>query len=226
MKWRARWAGDASARPRELVASKVSIAKGADALEAQLLRPKASLGAVICAHARATSAIEEDERALAGTLADAGFATLLVGLHTAQEADRAETPDVPRLAERLLVATRWLYTSGASARLPLGYLGVENAAAAALVASAMEPRQVMALVGRSTRPDRAGMSVLLTTAPKLFLVDDDAPEQVAACQRVPHAKMEVVPRKASVAALCTAWFTRHLAPPAALLPGGGAWAAT
>jgi hypothetical protein len=195
-----------------MVAASVDIANGADPLEARLLRPKASLGAVICAHPRATSAIEEDDRALAGTLADAGFATLLVGLHTPKEAERSEVPDVPLLAERLLLATRWLSASGASARLPLGYLGVENAAAAALVATAMEPRQVMALVGRSTRPERAGMSVLLATVPKLFLVHDDEPEQVAACQRVAHAQMELVPRQASVAGLCTAWFTHHLAP--------------
>ena len=173
MKWPMRWSGDLAARPAEVEQTEVNVGVGSAHLKAHVLRPVAPLAAVICAHPGATHELPPHEYELAHMLGAAGFATMLVGLATPEEHQLRMHLDVPLLAERLITLTRWLSASGASAQLPLGYLGVGDAAASALVATAMDPHQVLALVARSSRPERAGMSLMLTRAPTLFIVGED-----------------------------------------------------
>jgi putative phosphoribosyl transferase len=223
MKWPMRWSGDLAARPAEVEQTEVNVGVGSAHLKAHVLRPVAPLAAVICAHPGATHELPPHEYELAHMLGAAGFATMLVGLATPEEHQLRMHLDVPLLAERLITLTRWLSASGASAQLPLGYLGVGDAAASALVATAMDPHQVLALVARSSRPERAGMSLMLTRAPTLFIVgEDQSVETVAnrvACRLAPHARLEVVPSVRGEAggvppglALSAAWFARWLSP--------------
>ena len=133
-------------------------------------KPKA---AVIIAQPSGISRLSRRERFVAGSLARAGFTTLLIDLLTEEEDEVREGAhqDVPLLADRLLCAARWLGTTGGAESLPLGYFGVGNGSAAALVATAIEPSQVLALVSRGGRPDYAGASLLLTRVPSLFIVN-------------------------------------------------------
>ncbi len=208
---------------RPLISTTVSITLGAQALSGLLLRPRAAQAFVICAHAASTESVAEPERALGRHLADQGFATLLLGLHTPKEDAAAVALDVPELAGRLMHGARWLNTTGSSPPLPLGYLGVGNAAAAALVATAVEPAQVCAVVARACDPRRAGLSVMLAKAPALYLVEASRPAErvaaLAACRNAQHARVEDVrsgdgEEGATAPSLSAAWFCRWLAPEA------------
>ena len=191
-------------------------------------------GAIIIAHPSGIGRLSRRERFVAAGFARAGFLTLLVDLLTEEEdAVRSGThTDVPLLADRLLSTAKWLGSWGASTRLPLGYLGVGNAAAAALVATAIEPERVRAVVLRGSRPDYAGASLLLTRVPSLFIVDGrDARELAAnraACGLSPYRRLEVVPSPGGrftegdaidrLTGLSSAWFS-HWLDPAFATPG-------
>lgn len=220
MNWQPRWLTqeERTARVRR---SELEVSVGGARLIAHVRQPESSLAMVISAHPGATAELAPREHQLATVLADAGFATLLIGLATDEE-DRARVVvDVPRLAERLLRATRLAAELGPP-RMALGYVGVGDAAAAALVATAMDPRRVRALVARSSRPERAGMSLMLTRTPTLFIVSEDQQgEHVAnrvACELASHARLELVPSGLADAklppavSLSAAWFSRWLSP--------------
>ena len=184
--------------------------------------------AVIVAHPSGISRLSRRERFVASSLARVGFTTLLVDLLTEEEDAVREGAhaDVPLLADRLLCAGRWLATEGGAGDRPLGYLGVGNGAAAALVATAIEPNRVLAVVSRGGRPDYAGASLLLTRVPSLFIVTgNDAHELAAnraACGLSPHRRLDVVPSAGGsflegealdrVTTLSAAWFAHWLDP--------------
>lgn len=188
-------------------------------------RPRA---AVIIAQPSGISRLSRRERFVAGSLARAGFTTLLIDLLTEEEDEVREGAhaDVPLLADRLLCAARWLTTTGGADALPLGYFGVGNGAAAALVATAIEPNRVLAMVSRGGRPDYAGASLLLTRVPSLFIVHgNDAHELAAnraACGMSPHRRLDVVASPGGaflegeaidrVTTLSAAWFLHWLDP--------------
>ena len=197
-------------------------------LGALMYLPPNPRGAIIIAHPSGIGRLSRRERFVAASFARAGFLTLLVDLLTEEEDAVREGAhgDVPLLADRLLATARWLGSYGASSRLPLGYLGVGTGAAAALVATAIEPKRVQAVVSRGSRPDYAGASLLLTRVPSLFIVDGrDAQELAAnraACGMSPYRRLEVVPSRGGrftegealdrLAALSSAWFTHWLDP--------------
>lgn len=166
---------------------------------ALLYRPVKPRGAVIIAQPSGICRLNRRERFVASSLARVGFLTLLVDLLTEEEDEVREGAhgDVPLLADRLLGAARWFGAYGAGHRLPLGYLGVGSGAAAALVATAIEPHRVLAVVSRESRPDYAGASLLLTRVPSLFIVVGDDPKALAAnraaCGLSPTRRLEVIP---------------------------------
>lgn len=197
-------------------------------LGALMYVPPNPRAAVILAHPSGISRLSRAERFVASSLARAGFTTLLVDLLTEEEDAVREGAhaDVPLLADRLLCTARWLATEGGATALPLGYLGVGNGAAAALVATAIEPNRVLAVVSRGGRPDYAGASLLLTRVPSLFIVDGNDPHELAsnraACGLSPHRRLDVVPSPGGaflegealdrVTTLSAAWFTHWLDP--------------
>jgi dienelactone hydrolase len=197
-------------------------------LGALMYLPSEPRGAIIIAHPSGIGRLSRRERFVAGSFARAGFLTLLVDLLTEEEDAVREGAhgDVPLLAERLLTTARWLGSWGASTRLPLGYLGVGMGAAAALVATAIEPQRVQAVVSRGSRPDYAGASLLLTRVPSLFIVDGRDAQVLAAnraaCGLSPYRRLEVVPSRSGkftegealdrLTALSAAWFTHWLDP--------------
>ena len=77
-------------------------------LAGDLTFPAEPRGLVIFAHGSGSSRLSPRNRAVAATLNDAGFATLLFDLLTEDEARRRELVfDIPLLARRLELVTRW-----------------------------------------------------------------------------------------------------------------------
>ncbi len=92
---------------------------------------------MIFAHGSGSSRLSPRNRAVAAALNEAGFATLLFDLLTEDEAGRRELVfDIPLLARRLELVTRWALEDPATRDLPVGYFGASTGAAAALRAAA------------------------------------------------------------------------------------------
>lgn len=112
---------------------------------------------------------------MARALRAQGLATLLFDLLSeAEEVKDARTGelrfDIPFLARRLAAVTEWAQRQPALAVLRMGYFGSSTGAAAALVAAALHPDLIHAVVSRGGRPDLAGPVLPRVQAPTLLLV--------------------------------------------------------
>ncbi len=133
--------------------------------------PPEPRGLVVFAHGSGSSRFSPRNGYVARELREAGFATLLFDLLTAEESlDRARVFDITLLAERLLTALDWAARRPELASLPVGLFGASTGAAAALVAAAEEPGRVQAVVSRGGRPDLAGPALPRVRAPTLLIV--------------------------------------------------------
>jgi predicted phosphoribosyltransferase/predicted alpha/beta-hydrolase family hydrolase len=154
----------------------VTVQVAAGALGGELTAPASGArGVVLFAHGSGSSRHSPRNRAVARSLVDAGYATLLMDLLTAAE-ERGEQAgarrrfDVAMLAERLGAALDWLGTSPATAQLPVVLFGASTGAAAALILAADRPDAVRAVVSRGGRPDLAGEALDRVIAPTLLVV--------------------------------------------------------
>jgi pimeloyl-ACP methyl ester carboxylesterase len=163
---------------------------------------------------------------VAADLREHGLGTLLFDLLTEEEAeDREKVFDIPLLAERLLLATRWLAERQETCDLSLGYFGASTGAAAALVAAARAEREIGAIVSRGGRPDLARSALPQVRAPTLLIVGSRDPtvlrlnEEALAELRCPK-ELAVVPGAThlfeepgtleEVMDLASRWFAAHL----------------
>ena len=213
----------------------VRIPVGPDTLEANLVTPKAAPGVVLFAHGSGSSRRSPRNRAVAGVLQDAGLATLLLDLLTAEEEavdqqTRHLRFDIELLARRLVAVTDWLQQlQQEEAPRRCGYFGASTGAAAALVAAAERPQAVAAVVSRGGRPDLAGASLANVRCPTLLIVggaDYQVMElnQQALTKLPATSSLESVPGAThtfeepgaleAVARLARDWFQRHLTPSA------------
>jgi putative phosphoribosyl transferase len=204
-------------------------------LEGNLGLPLTPAGVVLFAHGSGSSRHSPRNRYVARVLREAGLATLLIDLLTAEEeAAEARTRhlrfNIGLLADRLVGATRWLAEESATGNLPVGYFGASTGGGAALVAAAEVPDRVGAVVSRGGRPDLAGEALARVRTPTLLIVGGDdttvltlnrqALEQLAA----PEKELAVVEGAThlfeepgaleEVAWLASDWFQRHLRGPA------------
>ena len=114
-------------------------------------------GVIAFAHGSGSGRFSPRNQFVARHLETGGFATLLMDLLTPDEADdRRKVFDIDLLADRLLLAERWLQAHRQTAGLRVGYFGASTGAGAALQAAAREPQAVGAIVSRGGRPDLAG----------------------------------------------------------------------
>jgi putative phosphoribosyl transferase len=192
--------------------------------------PQAPRGLVLFAHGSGSSRHSRRNRFVAGNLNDGNIATLLFDLLTPQEeaVDRSTAQwrfDIGLLAARVIAATRWARQRSLLAGLPLGYFGASTGAAAALVAAAVLPDEVCAVVSRGGRPDLAGNRLRDVRAPTLLIVGG-ADNVVIGLNRRASAMMDaqrelaIVPRAThlfeepgaleEVARLSREWFQRYL----------------
>ena len=208
----------------------VSIEAGGITLEGNLSVPEGATGVVLFAHGSGSSRHSRRNRYVARVLNEAGLATLLMDLLTAEE-ERIDAVtghlrfDIGFLAGRLVSATGWLMAQPATRELPIGYFGASTGGGAALVAAAQKPDDVGAVVSRGGRPDLAGAALAHVQAPTLLLVGgNDYPviplNQSAFAQLRCLKKLVIVPGAThlfeepgtmeEVARLARDWFLEYL----------------
>ncbi len=202
--------------------------------------PDGAQGVVVFAHGSGSSRHSPRNRQVARALQDAGLATLLVDLLSAEEETedlqtRRLRFDIALLAERLAGTAAWLGSQAEHHRRPIGYFGASTGAAAALVAAARHPRGIGAIVSRGGRPDLAGEHLAHVQAPTLLIVGGNDGVVVdlnrQAYEQLPgERRLEIVEGAThlfeepgaleQVSRLAADWFTRHLAEPIANGTGG------
>jgi putative phosphoribosyl transferase len=196
-------------------------------LDGNLGIPAGARGVVLFAHGSGSGRHSPRNRFVAAKLRQAGVATLLIDLLTEDEEaiDQFTTRlrfDIGLLARRLVGATDWLAGEPRTAKLAVGYFGASTGAGAALVAAALRPERVAAVVSRGGRPDLAGVR-----APTLLIVGGDDElvielnEKALARLAAPVKQMVIVPGAShlfeepgtleEVARLAADWFARYLA---------------
>ncbi|WP_338873259.1 hydrolase [Myxococcus stipitatus] len=196
--------------------------------------PPRARGLVVFAHGSGSSRFSPRNRAVARALRAVGLGTLLFDLLSEdEEALDASTGelrfDIPFLALRLVAVTRWVCSLPEVSALRRGYFGSSTGAAAALVAAALNPDLVQAVVSRGGRPDLAGPALARVHAPTLLLVGGADVEVLElnqeAFDELPGVKSLVVIPGAThlfeepgaleeVAHRAGDWFVRHLETPA------------
>ncbi len=202
------------------------------ALEGHLAIPERAQGIVVFAHGSGSSRFSSRNRFVAEVLNDAGMATLLFDLLTAQEHIIDERTaefrfDIGLLSERLIGTVDWVSRHELTRSLRIGLFGASTGAAGALVAAAQRPDRIAAVVSRGGRPDLAGSMLPLVKAPTLLIVGSrdtaviEMNREAASLLVAPH-RLELV-RGAShlfeepgtleqAAHLAQAWFVQYLAP--------------
>ena len=201
-------------------------------LEGNLNIPENPRGVVLFAHGSGSSRHSPRNQFVAQVLHEAGFATLLIDLLTADEEEQDRLTghlrfNIDLLSQRVVGATNWLTVNPATANLKIGYFGASTGAAAALVAAAEHPLTVGAVVSRGGRPDLAGSALTAVQAPTLLIVGSKD-TQVIELNRMAlsllkgEKQIEIVPGATHlfeepgalerVAQLASQWFTRYLAP--------------
>jgi pimeloyl-ACP methyl ester carboxylesterase len=153
----------------------VQLVAGGVPLGGSLGLPPGARGLVIFAHGSGSSRFSPRNRAVARALREAGLATLLFDLLSEEEEARDAVTadlrfDIPFLARRLAAVTEWARGQPELASLRMGYFGSSTGAAAALVAAALHPDLIQAVVSRGGRPDLAGPVLHRVQAPTLLIV--------------------------------------------------------
>lgn len=212
----------------------VSISADHVALGGTLGVPPHAAGIVLFAHGSGSSRFSPRNRFVARAFRDAGLATLLLDLLSPSEEEVDEITrhhrfDIPMLADRLVAAIDWLGDQEETRDLPIGLFGASTGAGAALVAAAIRPARVSAVVSRGGRPDLARDALPRVDAPTLLIVggrDDvviDLNEQARDQMRT-EVRLDIVDGAthlfeergalAEVARLARDWFVAHLHQPA------------
>lgn len=203
-------------------------------LVGDLCVPAEPRGIVLFAHGSGSSRLSPRNVAVADTLNNHGFATLLFDLLTPAEAQvRRNVFDIPLLAERVIEASLYISSEPDVADLPLGLFGASTGAAAALLAAAELRERVTAVVSRGGRPDLAGERLSGVVAPTLLVVGSED-RQVLELNRQAIATLTcekmltIVPGAGhlfeepgaleAVTEFASAWFQHYLAPAAPAPP--------
>ena len=221
-----RHAGAAGASARSAASVDVAIDVGPGRLPGTLQVPEGATGLVLFAHGSGSSRHSTRNQRVAGSLRDAGLATLLFDLLLAgEEGDRRLVFDIDLLADRLLAATGGVRAMAEVEGLGVGFFGASTGGGAALVAAARRPDLVDAVVSRGGRPDLAGEHLAHVRAPTRLIVGGADTEvlalnrQAASQLRCPN-DLVVVPGAShlfeepgaldEVAARSIDWFRQHL----------------
>src|ERR1043166_2883308 len=209
----------------------VEIPSGNVALEGNLTVPTGAAAVVLFAHGSGSSRHSPRNRYVADKFHQAGLATLLFDLLSADEEDfDIRTTrlrfDIALLTERLLSATDWVHENSSLKGFKIGCFGASTGAGAALVAAAEKPELVAAVVSRGGRPDLAGSSLARVRCPTLLIVGGNDQSVIELNRQAMEmmksdTKLEIIPRAThlfeepgaldAVSALAANWFEMHLA---------------
>lgn len=214
----------------EAAKEEVLVQSGEVSLEGTLAIPQDAQSIVVFAHGSGSSRFSERNRHVADALNQAGLATLLFDLLTAEEHQvdqitRELRFDIGLLATRLTGAVDWLEQQSQTSQYRIGLFGASTGAAAALITAAERPDRIATVVSRGGRPDLAGQalgqvqaSVLLIVGGQDFAVIDMNRQAARSLQTQHH--IEIVPgathlfeepgKLEQVAKLAQDWFKSHL----------------
>jgi len=215
--------------------AEVTIDAGGVRLPGTLVIPPQATGLVIFAHGSGHCRRSPRNQFVAAGLNRAGFGTLLVDLLTTREEfSRASVFNAALLSGRLTAVTRWLRGQPDIGAIPVGYLGIDTGAAAALVSVTGTPRMpVTAIVSLGGRPDLVSGRLAVVRTPTLLIAGGADKEVLDLNQRaLPRLKCEsrlaVVPGAThlfeepgalgQVTDLASGWFARHFALASAIAP--------
>ena len=137
--------------------------------------PQAGALVVFIHECDSTSNISPLNRLVARSLLDLGFAILQPDLKdwTAEHAGGAawdDTDELLKSAKRLSAIIDWLGDNPATCGLPLGLFATGSGAAAAMMAAALRPSRVRAVVTHDGRSDLAADLLAEVQAPTLMLI--------------------------------------------------------
>jgi dienelactone hydrolase len=211
----------------------VYVQTGIVTLTGNLVVPEDASGVVLFAHGSGSSRLSPRNRSVARELSGRGLATLLIDLLTPEE-ERVDIEtahlrfDIDLLADRLAGAKEWLTEQPDTRDLRIGYFGASTGAAAALVAAAVQPESIGAVVSRGGRPDLAGNLLPRVQAPTLLIVGGEDRTVIemnrdAFARLTCKKRIEIVPGAThlfeepgaleAVARLAGDWLLAHLGPP-------------
>ena len=216
-------------------ATPVLLNAGGVELAGDVRLPDRPRGLIVFAHGSGSSRHSSRNVFVAESLGHQGFGTLLMDLLTRDEefVDQRTAHlrfDVGMLGGRVAHVIDWLDMNDLRS-LPIGLFGASTGAAAALIAAAVRPGRVHAIVSRGGRPDLAAADLPRVKAPTLLLVGELDDVVIGlnrrAAARMSHAEVviEIVPGAThlfeepgaldQVARHAANWFDRHLPVPAA-----------
>lgn len=155
--------------------SEISIACGNSYIYGDLTLVPNSKSLVVFAHGSGSSRFSSRNKFVANYLNEGEISTFLFDLLTPEEdivdqINRQFRFNINLLAERLVMVTQWLQANKKTEFLKLGYFGASTGAAAALIAAALLPENVLAVVSRGGRPDLADQYLNKVKAATLLIV--------------------------------------------------------
>lgn len=203
-------------------------------LSADLRLPLQTDGLVIFVHGSGSGRLSPRNQFVAESLAKRGLASLLFDLLTEPEQRLDNLTgelrfDIALLARRLVDVIDWVGRDVELHSLRIGLFGASTGAAAALLAAAVRPEVVQAVVSRGGRTDLAGAALSHVRAPTLQIVGaqdpvvlelNDQSSQALRCEQ----QLEIVAGAThlfeepgaleEVARLAGDWFEKYLHDPA------------
>ncbi|MCP2226624.1 dienelactone hydrolase family protein [Pseudomonas mandelii] len=203
-------------------------------LSADLRLPLQTDGLVIFVHGSGSGRLSPRNQFVAESLAKRGLASLLFDLLTEPEQRLDNLTgelrfDIALLARRLVDVIDWVGRDVELHSLRIGLFGASTGAAAALLAAAVRPEVVHAVVSRGGRTDLAGAALSQVRAPTLQIVGaqdpvvlelNDQSSQALRCEQ----QLEIVAGAThlfeepgaleEVARLAGDWFEKYLHDPA------------
>ncbi len=155
----------------------VNIPSGKEMLEGILTIPENARGIVIFSHGSGSSRHSPRNRYVADVLNRRDVATLLIDLLSKEEeVAEADTRhlrfNIPMLADRLITIADWVMRYAQTRKLKVGYFGSSTGGAAAIMAAAMRPENIGAVISRGGRPDLAETYLPFVEAPTLLIVGE------------------------------------------------------
>lgn len=209
-----------------------TIHTGRIALPGDVAIPAKPHGGVVLAHAHELDPLDPD---LTTSLFRAGLATLSLDLmtdaeETANRYPREPSSDATLMGRRLAGAIAWIASQPGLHERPIGLLGIDGAAAAALYAAAEPAQQVRAVVIRGGRPDLAWAVLPNLSCPTLLIVGSEDAAGLAAARAALErlnatsqlhvvlgagATFDAPGARDEVRTVALRWLRTHLMPPAA-----------
>jgi len=153
----------------------IEIPAGHDTLRGILGIPAKARGIVVFVHGHDSSSLSPRNRLVARLLFQHGFAILQADLTNMPLANRVSPPFHERdgllqIANRLIAIVDWVGCNPGTSGLRIGLFGARSGAAAALIAAALRPSKIHAVVSRSGRTDLADDLLPEVQAPTLMLI--------------------------------------------------------